>query len=304
MPRLRYEPDNDYYLLLGVPATASAEEIQRAFRRLAKELHPDHNLDRSGWATAAFQAINEAYAVLSDPALRRQYDTLRWPHARPASPAGSDGSAPRWDQPYARPRPSPPRSTAPATPWGALVALLRGPFGYIYLFVALLLLMLVVSYAALTQFAWYVRTSATVTLLAPVLTSTPGVIASPTPAGPTLAAPTCGNPRVTISEPADGARVPSLGAVYGSADPPGFQEYRLELAYLGGSQADPTVVSPEWVLLGPPSRQPVSAGVLAEPVDFGPLEPGVYRLRLTVQLDDGTVLPPCERVVFLDRDLE
>src|SRR5439155_1195034 len=65
----------DYYETLVVPRTATQAEIKKAFRKLAREHHPDV---RPGDATAEdrFKDVNEAHAVLSDPAKRRQYDTL------------------------------------------------------------------------------------------------------------------------------------------------------------------------------------------------------------------------------------
>ncbi len=62
----------DYYEVLGVSKDASDEEIKRAFRRLAKQYHPDVN--KSPDAEAKFKEIGEAYAILSDPEKRRQYD--------------------------------------------------------------------------------------------------------------------------------------------------------------------------------------------------------------------------------------
>ena len=64
----------DYYATLGVPKTASQAEIKKAYRRLARELHPDTNKDPE--AEKRFKEANEAHAVLSDPAKRKQYDEL------------------------------------------------------------------------------------------------------------------------------------------------------------------------------------------------------------------------------------
>jgi len=59
----------DHYAALGVPKTASADEIKRAFRKLASQHHPD-----KGGDTAKFQAIQAAYAVLGDEQKRAEYN--------------------------------------------------------------------------------------------------------------------------------------------------------------------------------------------------------------------------------------
>lgn len=63
----------DYYQILGVPRGAGAEDIKKAYRRLAMQFHPDRNPGDKA-AEERFKAINEAYAVLSDPEKRKQYD--------------------------------------------------------------------------------------------------------------------------------------------------------------------------------------------------------------------------------------
>lgn len=71
----------DYYAVLGVDRSASAEEIKRAFRRLAKEYHPDTHKGDKKEAERKFRKIAEAYEVLSDPQKRAQYD--RYGHVGP-----------------------------------------------------------------------------------------------------------------------------------------------------------------------------------------------------------------------------
>lgn len=67
-------PARDFYEILGLPRGAGQEEIQRAYRRLARENHPDVNKDPA--AEDRFKDIAEAYSVLSDPATRRRYDAF------------------------------------------------------------------------------------------------------------------------------------------------------------------------------------------------------------------------------------
>ncbi len=71
----------DYYEILGVPRNASQEEIKRAYKRLARQYHPDVN--KSPEAEERFKEINEAYQVLSDPEKRAQYDHFGRVGSRP-----------------------------------------------------------------------------------------------------------------------------------------------------------------------------------------------------------------------------
>ena len=64
----------DYYAVLGVPRDASAEDIKKAYRKLARQYHPDVN--KSAGAETRFKEINEANEVLSDPEKRKRFDAL------------------------------------------------------------------------------------------------------------------------------------------------------------------------------------------------------------------------------------
>src|SRR5258708_32471397 len=71
----------DYYQILGVPRTASADEIKKAFRKLARVHHPDVAKNKAA-GEAKFKEINEAYEVLGDAEKRQKYDQLGadWEH--------------------------------------------------------------------------------------------------------------------------------------------------------------------------------------------------------------------------------
>lgn len=69
----------DYYDVLGVPRTASAEDIKAAYRRLARQHHPDMNKDNPKAAEEKFKELSEAYEVLVDAEKRQRYDQLGFP---------------------------------------------------------------------------------------------------------------------------------------------------------------------------------------------------------------------------------
>ncbi|GAW48678.1 MULTISPECIES: DnaJ C-terminal domain-containing protein [unclassified Nocardioides] len=87
----------DFYETLGVPRAADQAEIQRAFRRLARQHHPDVNKDPG--AEERFKEVSEAYDVLSDPEQRQRYDAFGEDFRRVSPDADPD--APRRSRAYA-----------------------------------------------------------------------------------------------------------------------------------------------------------------------------------------------------------
>jgi curved DNA-binding protein len=80
----------DYYKILGVERSADEKEIKKAYRRLARQYHPDVNSGDKA-AEARFKEINEANEVLSDPEKRRKYDDLAQDYQRWQQTGGASG---------------------------------------------------------------------------------------------------------------------------------------------------------------------------------------------------------------------
>ena len=86
----------DYYKTLGVDKKATADDIKKAYRKLARKYHPDRNPDDKE-AEARFKEISQAHDVLGDPEKRKQYDTGAGPFATGAGPGGGFGGFGNFD---------------------------------------------------------------------------------------------------------------------------------------------------------------------------------------------------------------
>ncbi len=80
----------DYYEVIGVSKTASEDEIKKAYRKLAKQYHPDLNPNDKE-AEAKFKEVNEAYEVLSDPEKKAKYDQFGHAGVDPNFGGGAGG---------------------------------------------------------------------------------------------------------------------------------------------------------------------------------------------------------------------
>ncbi|MDP6111659.1 MAG: DnaJ domain-containing protein [Planctomycetota bacterium] len=85
----------DYYRILEIQWTATADEIRRSYRRLAKKYHPDLHPAKQEWAQSQFRVVSEAYNTLSDPRMRDEYDVRYRLFVRPRS----RNRAPNWPWP-------------------------------------------------------------------------------------------------------------------------------------------------------------------------------------------------------------
>jgi molecular chaperone DnaJ len=114
----------DYYQTLGVAENATTDEIKKAFRRLAKQYHPDRS-PNNPQAAERFKEINEAHDVLSDVEKRKKYDTLR----RYGAFAGGAGGGPRGRRESTGGRGAPDSGDVDMSDFGGLGDLFSSIFG-------------------------------------------------------------------------------------------------------------------------------------------------------------------------------
>lgn len=85
----------DHYKILGIPSSASRQDIRKAHRRLAMQFHPDRN-QGNAFAEARFLEIQEAYTILYDPLSRKEYDDERWLSGMGARASYAPTVTPAW----------------------------------------------------------------------------------------------------------------------------------------------------------------------------------------------------------------
>lgn len=293
--KIRYETSNDYYAFLGVAATATAEEIQRAFRSRAKQLHPDLNKERETWAKEQFQQLNEAYGILSDADSRGEYDRQR--NAASGKAWWDVPQAPRDPPPYTPPQytskiftdeaedtswystwqayntASRTTSTASAT---VLRGLFLGPYRYV-------LAVLTIMFAANITFIFMIQRNVQGSSRTEQQATARAAVQA------TQNSDNCPDPQVRITVPTEGVFVDwTILTVRGTANHPDLEEYVLsvETRDAAGETLETRVLAR--------GTTPKADTNLIEAADISSLKPALYTyLRLAVTLKDGSDLSPC-----------
>lgn len=315
--RLRYDPGHDLYVVMGASPAASSDELQRAFRQRAKEVHPDLHPDNRQ-AKQQFQALNDAYDILSNPQKRAEYDRLRydwlgyrgtpppireafrdeWANVGADAAAGEAAENPSTEQPdFSEWQ----RSRQPSGVFQAAWRSMMRSYSH-RLLLAVLAFVLFANIAAvllLPQVMWLfdaaaaAQASRTAEFYATqTQANRPQYIfveSTPRPTNAGDPPPSCANPNVRITAPADGSAI-NIDAfdIRGSADDSQFANYTVEIEPIA-----PVSTNEGWIL-SLPVRQPVRDGVLAAGVSIGNMTEGDYLLRLRVQRRDQSYLPACE----------
>jgi len=293
--KLTYNPARDYYAILGIETTATNEEVRQAYRRCVWTYHPDRNPDRVDWATDQVQLVNEAYGILRQTHLRREYDRLRWPHIphqpRPRQASHTttapapDPARPWWEQaaPYASPRraaharsgaraaaqaANPPawmaisawmrehRLGALESPWLTLVGMWRSPYAGLLIILAVLLALNVAGIVYAFINPGGLEQVANI-LAAP--TATPADLVAAPGAAPDRLRQLCLDPGIQIRTPVNYEPVDDMFSVFGTAQHAEMWSYVVELGYLGQT-VEPDALPTEWrIVRAPPDGQSLPA---------------------------------------------
>lgn len=302
--QLRYDPEMDYYVVLGVAATATPDEIQRAYRLRAKAVHPDLHPDNAQ-AKQQFQALNDAYEVVSDPHLRDEYDMQRrarlgyWDAPRQST---IPHEPPVWERVYVdleRDQPDfsnwKPRYNVTQMAWRNMLRsyshrLLFSVMVFILIANACVVAMLpqITGLLDAANDARSTQTARLLTLAAPTLDIQYVLIETTRqPRAAVEPQPECSD-HVRITAPADGALIfTDRFDIRGTADDERFWSYSVEI--------DSTYSSARWILQLPNRNAvPEEDGLLMRNVTIGNMTSGDYILRLKVTLEGGQNLPACE----------
>lgn len=294
MPKLlRYDPDNDFYKVLGVAPTATLDEIHRTYRQRAKLVHPDLNRDRREWAHDQFQRLNEAHDIIGDPERRivydqkrRLYQELHRPGVRSAALAEASRAA--WARRH--------RRQPPALYYVSVGILMFGALPILYYIVASLISgvnrgdVQVVEVPSPTPFM-IVAPRGVPTGSRPGSDILPAETFSPRP---------CTDSRVQITEPRNGDIVHSPFVIRGSAFSEQFRQYYVsygptekmgqieggipKLLQLNIDQVHDNILVPETMTSSLQNIQ------------------GDITIRLIVRNKDYKNLPPCDVYIHLNPD--
>jgi len=265
--QIRYEPANDLYKVLGVSPSATVDDINRAYRNRAKEVHPDLNPERAEWANGQFQRLNMAHDVLINATQRSDYDQKRRLYLDSTN-TGGRGS---------------PLAQASRAAWGRSH---RKRAQWYWLFQGSLGLVCIGSVFLLFHAGPSSDEAAPPPSDNQVVTTAAPLLVPPESSVP------CTDPNVMITEPADGTTVDAPFSIKGTAAGRNFVGYKLDIFQLDQFQPD----QGDWTTMIASSVR-VNSGALIEDSNLNTWQnnlnlfadtSGIYRVRLTVDYAAGS----------------
>lgn len=331
--KIIYDPQRDYYSILGIETNASIEEIRLAYRRSVRQVHPDLHPDQADWATEQIQLINEAYGILRNPAQRREYDSQRWPHLRsrpqteratyrsPFTAPDYNADRPWWEQvehhaphryPFADsiPPDPPPINSRPIwlsvsawlqnhhlgiiePTWLTLVGIWRSPYASL---ISVLSILLAVNVTVLIYMAISPQGFDNILSSDTVTPYQNPVFSAATPDHLYVE---CSDPNIQLTSPVKYELVGNTFSVTGTVQHSDLFYYMIQLGYMDSATAVPRY----WRTVRPrPLNQTlreddILEGLLVESISMRGRLSGYYTIRLRVVLQDQTELTPCDVVV-------